>query len=42
MPPKEITATSLVLETDEGRVTLPGRLYHDEPILLVARRPAGG
>jgi hypothetical protein len=38
----EITATSLVLETDEGRVTLPGRLYHDEPILLVARRPAGG
>jgi hypothetical protein len=33
----EVTATSLVLESDDGRVMLPGRLYHDEAIVLVAR-----
>jgi len=32
----EVSATSLVLETKEGRVLLPGRVYHDEPIVLVA------
>jgi len=32
----EVSATSLVLETKEGRVVLPGRVYHDEPIVLLA------
>lgn len=36
----EITATSLVLQTPEGRVLLPGRLYHDEAIVVHARTPA--
>jgi len=31
----EVTPTSLVLESAEGRVSLPGRLYHDEPIVLL-------
>ncbi len=35
----DLTATSLVLETDEGRVMLPGSVYHDEAIVLVARSP---
>ncbi|WP_372659203.1 hypothetical protein [Hydrogenophaga sp.] len=33
----DLTATSLVLETPEGRVMLPGRLYHDEAIVVMAR-----
>jgi hypothetical protein len=33
----DINATSLVLETDTGRVMLPGRLYHEEAIELVTR-----
>lgn len=33
----DLTATSLVLETAEGRVMLPGRVYHDEAIVLMAR-----
>ncbi len=33
----DITATSLVLETDAGRIMLPGRVYHDEAIVLVTR-----
>jgi len=32
----DLSATSLVLETAEGRVVLPGRVYHDEPIVLLA------
>ncbi len=32
----EVSATSLVLETREGRVALPGRVYHDEPIVLLS------
>ena len=32
----EVTPTSLVIDTGEGRVSLPGRIYHDEPIVLVA------
>ena len=32
----EVTPTSLVLETAGGRVSLPGRIYHDEPIVLLA------
>ena len=31
----EVSATSLVLETKEGRVARPGRVYHDEPIVLL-------
>lgn len=31
----DITATGLVLETNEGRVTLPGRVYNDQPILVL-------
>ena len=34
----DVTATSLVLETDSGRVVLPGRFFHDEAIVLVTRR----
>ncbi len=33
----DVTATSLVLETVEGRVVLPGRVYNDEAIVLFAR-----
>jgi small-conductance mechanosensitive channel len=36
----DINATSLVLETADGRVMLPGGLYHAEAILLVARDEA--
>ena len=38
----ELTATGLVLETGEGRVLLPGRLYHDEAIVLLAAERADG
>ena len=34
----EVTATSLVLDTDSGRVVLPGRVYHDEAIVLITRQ----
>jgi small-conductance mechanosensitive channel len=37
----EITVTSLVLETDEGRVAVPARVYHEEPIVLIARSSNG-
>lgn len=33
----DVTATSLVLETETGRVMLPGRIYHDEAIVLITR-----
>jgi hypothetical protein len=33
--------TSLVLETDEGRVAVPARVYHEEPIVLIARSSNG-
>ncbi len=33
----DVTATSLVLETQEGRVVLPGKIYNDEAIVLFAR-----
>ena len=33
----EVSATSLVLATTEGRVMLPGGLYHDEAIVVLAR-----
>ena len=38
----DVTATSLVLETPEGRVVLPGRIYHDEALMLLAREPEAG
>lgn len=31
----DITVTSLVVETQDGRVAIPGRVYHDEPIVLL-------
>ncbi len=33
----DVTATSLVLETADGSVVLPGRVYHDEAIVVMAR-----
>ena len=33
----DVTATSLVLETADGRVLLPGRVYHDEAIVVITR-----
>lgn len=33
----DVTVTSLVLETADGRVLLPGRIYHDEAIVVLAR-----
>ncbi len=33
----DMSATSLVLETPDGRVVLPGRVFHDEAIVLLAR-----
>ena len=38
----EVTATSVVLETDEGHVTLPGRLYNEAPIVFIAPGRSGG
>jgi hypothetical protein len=32
----EITATSIVLETADGRVNLPGRIYNEGPIAVIA------
>jgi hypothetical protein len=37
----DITATGLVLETAEGRVILPGRVYNDEPIVLLGNAHHG-
>jgi small-conductance mechanosensitive channel len=37
----EVTPTSLVLDTSEGRVSLPGHVYHDQAILLLAERRDG-
>lgn len=38
----DVSATAVVLETGDGRVTLPGRLYNDEPIVLLEEGPSGG
>lgn len=38
----DLTAVSLVLETDEGRVTLPGKVFNEEPIVLVVARGSDG
>jgi Mechanosensitive ion channel, conserved TM helix len=37
----DVTATSLVLETDAGRVVLPGHIFHDEAIVLITRHDNG-
>ncbi|MEO8037583.1 MAG: mechanosensitive ion channel domain-containing protein [Betaproteobacteria bacterium] len=34
----DVTATSVVLETADGRVLLPGRVYHEEAIVVVTRQ----
>jgi small-conductance mechanosensitive channel len=34
----ELTAVSLVLEAEEGRVSLPAKIYNEEPIVLLAGR----
>jgi hypothetical protein len=34
----ELTTVSLVLETDEGRVTVPAKVYNEEPIVLLIAR----
>jgi hypothetical protein len=37
----EVTVTSVILETDEGRVALPARVYNEQPIVLIARSTNG-
>jgi small-conductance mechanosensitive channel len=37
----EITALNLVLETSDGRVTLPGRIYNEHPIAVLGRNSHG-
>lgn len=34
----DVSATSLVLDTAEGRVVLPGKVYHDEALVLLSRQ----
>lgn len=38
----EVTVTSLVLETTDGRVVIPGHVYHDEPITLLTGNGSSG
>lgn len=38
----DLTATSAVLETPEGRVTLPAKVFNEEPTLLLIGRGADG
>ncbi len=35
----EMSNTSLVLETTDGRVSLPARLFNEAPIVLLIERP---
>jgi small-conductance mechanosensitive channel len=37
----EVTATVVVLETPDGRVTLPGRIYNEQAIAIIAPRTDG-
>jgi small-conductance mechanosensitive channel len=37
----DLTSTGIVLETPEGRVTLPGRVYNDQPILVLPQTHHG-
>lgn len=34
----EITATSVVIGTDEGRLYVPARVYHERHVLLMTPR----
>ena len=38
----QLTALNVVLETADGRVTLPGRVFNDEPIVILPRDPTDG
>jgi small-conductance mechanosensitive channel len=38
----DVSATALVLEVEDGRVTLPGHLYNSEPIVLLGEGRSGG
>ncbi|HEX6007540.1 MAG TPA: hypothetical protein VFY80_06230 [Burkholderiales bacterium] len=38
----EITAVSVVLETDQGRVTVPAKVYNETPIVLMAPKNGDG
>lgn len=38
----DVTAVSLVLESPEGRVTLPAKIFHEEPIVLVIKNSNHG
>ncbi len=33
----DLTATSVVLETEEGRVAVPAKVFHEEPVILRVR-----
>jgi len=37
----ELTAVSIVIETAEGRVTMPAKVYNEEPIALLGRGGGG-
>lgn len=37
----DVNATSLVLETADGRVVLPGKIYHDEAMVVLSRQDGG-
>lgn len=41
-PILEFTATGLVIETHDGRVNLPAKIFHDEPIVLLMGRDDHG
>jgi small-conductance mechanosensitive channel len=38
----ELTGQSVVLETDDGRVSLPGRIFSEQPVVLIAERGGDG
>ncbi len=37
----ELTSHSVVIETDDGRVSVPGRVFSEEPVVLVAHGGSG-
>ena len=37
----EVTATVVIIETGEGRITLPGRIYNEQPIAVISRQNNG-
>ena len=37
----EVNATALILETVNGRVSVPGRVYNEQAITVIARNPNG-